>query len=59
MYKPNVSTPNQVSVVLFLPKLRKVSTQTTGNIIRLTIGTNSKITHHQGRLIIFINTTAL
>src|SRR5690606_11937283 len=59
MYNPQVRTAKTVSVVEFLPKLLAVSTQTTGNMIKLTMGTKSKMVHHQGRLMIFIKTTAL
>ena len=38
----------------FFPKLLTVSTQITGNIIRLITGRNNKITHQVGLLIIFI-----
>ena len=43
----------------FLPKVLNVSTQTTGNIIKLIIGMKSNKVHHVGRLIIFINTIEL
>ena len=46
--------PNQVSIVEFLPKLLKVSTQTTGNIIKLMTGMKSKNVHQLGLLMIFI-----
>jgi hypothetical protein len=54
-----VNIPKSVSIVEFLPKLRKVSTQTTGNMIKLIIGINNKTVHHVGRLMIFINTMEL
>ena len=59
MYNPKVAIPKKVSSCEFFPKLRKVSTQITGNMIKLIIGTNNKKVHHQGRLIIFIKITAL
>ena len=37
----------------FFPKLLIVSTQNTGNIIKLITGTNNKNIHHVGLLIIF------
>ena len=48
-----------VSFEVFFPKLLKVSTQTTINIIKFTIGKNNNITHQVGRFIIFIKMMAL
>jgi hypothetical protein len=48
-----------VSAVLFLPKLLAISTQITGNIIRLTIGMNNRKTHHHGLFMILKSTIAL
>ena len=59
MYKPKVAMPKKVSKEDRFPKLLKVSTQITGNIIRLMIGMKSNNVHHDGRPIIFINTIAL
>jgi hypothetical protein len=48
-----------VSVVEFFPKLLAVSTQMTGNIIKLTIGIKMRNTHHHGLLIILKRIIAL
>ena len=59
MYKPKVAIPKKVSKVDRFPKLLKVSTQITGNSIKLIIGIKSKSVHQVGRPIIFIKTMAL
>jgi hypothetical protein len=51
--------PKTVSREDRFPKLLKVSTQITGNMIRLIMGMKSKIVHQVGRPIIFIKTMAL
>ena len=55
MYNPADRITNIVFFVEFHPKLRRVSTQITGNIIRFIVGTNKSILRVNPRIVRYLS----